>query len=127
MIDVTLTINDLALGSRLTSYSADMEITYERVVETLDGHEHEGKQKRRRIINFSVIPGTEAEQTALYNVLKNKTVTVTYTNPDETGSTSTKTMRVVSNLNNAFLLRSMDGFRRYKGSVITLRASDLEE
>ena len=118
MLDVTLIIENLDLHMRLSTFSFTNEVTYRNVITTLDETEHPYPGKIRPIINFSLIPGTEEEDAELYNVLKKLIFNVTYS---ENGTDVTKKMRLVSNIESKFLLKSVDGKRRYRNGVIQLR------
>lgn len=117
-MNVTLTINGLSLSSRLSTYSVTKEINYRKVITTLDGVERPYPGIGKPVIIFSLIPGTEDEDTALYDALKDLICTVTYS---DKGVDMTKDMRIVSNLESSFLLTSADGKRRYKQAEIQLR------
>lgn len=117
-MDITLTIDGLALSSRLSTYSVTQEVTYRKIITTLDETEHPYPGKVRPIINFSLIPGTDEEDAELYNTLENLIFNVTYT---EKGVDVTRKMRLVSNLESLFLLKSVDGKRRYRQGNIQLR------
>lgn len=117
-MDITLIINGLALSSRLSTYSVTQEVTYRKIITTLDETEHPYPRKIRPIINFSLIPGTDEDDEILYNTLKNLIFNVIYT---ENGADVIRKMRLVSNLESVFLLTSVDGKRRYKNGAIQLR------
>ena len=117
-MDITLTIDGLALSHRLSTYSVTQEVTYRKIITTLDETEHPYPGKIRPIINFSLIPGTDEEDAALYDTLENLIFNVTYT---EKGEDVTRQMRLVSNLESVFLLKSVDGKRRYRQGTIRLR------
>lgn len=118
-MDITLTINGLDLSNRLSTYSVTHEITYRKVITTLDNVEHPYPGASKPIVNFTLLPVTEEEDTALYNILSNYIVEVTFS---DKGVETTKQMRVVSNLESVFLLKSVDGKRRYKNGAIQLRS-----
>lgn len=117
-MDITLTIDGLALSSRLSTYSVTKEVTYRKIITTLDETEHPYPGKVRPIVNFSLIPGTDEEDAVLYEVLEKLVFNVTYT---EKGEDATRPMRLVSNLESVFLLKSVDGKRRYRQGTIQLR------
>ena len=117
-MDVTLVVNGRDFSKRLSTYSITEEVTYKKVVKTLDGVEHATKEPTRPIITFSLLPSTDEESAEDYRALAPLFVNATYTRngADEPGS-----FRVVSNLESTFLLLSVDGKRRYKGGHIQLR------
>ena len=117
-MDITLIIGGLALSSRLSTYSVTQEVTYRKIITTLDETEHPYPGKIRPIINFSLIPGTGEDDEILYNTLKNLIFNVIYT---ENGADVVRKMRLVSSLESVFLLTSVDGKRRYKNGAIQLR------
>lgn len=117
-MDVTLTIGSLDLKKRLLTYDVTREVTYRKVITTLDETEHPYPGKVRPAVSFTLMPGTDEEDAALYNTLENLIFNVTYT---EKGVDVTRRMRLVSNLQSVFLLVSVDGKRRYKNGAIQLR------
>lgn len=117
-MDITLIIHGLVLSSRLSTYSVTQEVTYRKIITTLDETEHPYPGKIRPIINFSLIPGTDEDDEILYNTLKNLIFNVIYT---ENGADVIRKMRLVSSLESVFLLTSVDGKRRYKNGAIQLR------
>ena len=117
-MDITLTIDGLALSSRLSTYSVTQGVTYRKIITTLDETEHPYPGKIRPIINFSLIPGTDEDDAILYETLEKLIFNVVYT---EKGEDVTRKMRLVSNLESVFLLKSVDGKRRYKQGTIQLR------
>lgn len=117
-MDITLTIDGLDLSERVSTYSVTREVTYNKVVTTLDNVEHPYPGVIRPVVNFSLLPGTDNQDAELYDVLENLMYSVTYT---EKGADVTRKMRLVSDLESAFLLKSVDGKRRYKNGTIQLR------
>ena len=119
-MDITLKIGTLDMHRKVSTYSVQREITYDKVVTTMDGVEHASRNKDRYIVSFSFFPMTEIEATEYCSALSESTVSVTFTDP-YTGTDIVKTMRVTSNLDAAFALVSVDGKRRYKGGTIQMR------
>lgn len=119
MIDVVFTIGALDLHARLSTYQVDYETEYQETMTAIDGTEY-GKAWHRPVISFSLYPLTDAQSKALYDELKKPSVVVSYTDP-HINSTSTATMRLTTNIEAVFGLRSVDGNRYYKGGTITLR------
>ena len=117
-MDITLIIDGISLSSRLSTYSVTQEVTYRKIITTLDETEHPYPGKIRPIINFSLIPGTDEDDAILYETLEKLIFNVVYT---EKGEDVTRKMRLVSNLESVFLLKSVDGKRRYKQGTIQLR------
>lgn len=126
-MDVTLEINGRDFSSRLSTYRVEQEITYSNVLTTMDGTEHYGKTMIRDTVRFSLLPfddGTAAEDCA---TLTKSELEVNYTVPQAGGSLKQNiAMKLQSNLNAAFGLRSVNGKRYYKGSEIVLRAINVE-
>lgn len=120
MIDVTLTCNDRDFSSRLSTYKLTKIVETVKSVVTLDGVEHIVQRTRDQIV-FSLIPFSDSTAAGDYNALRSLQFSVTYTDPN-VGVLKTRTMRVASNLDAVFRLRSVDGNRYYKGGNITLRA-----
>lgn len=120
-MEVTLRVNGLDLSNRLSTYSVTQEITYRKVITTLDDVEHPYPGAKRTVIDFSLFPMTDEESTKLYTALSDLVFDTSYTDP-HTYADESKRMRLVSNLESVFLLLSVDGKRRYKGGTIQLRA-----
>ena len=119
-MDIMLKIGTLYTHNKLSTYSVQREITYDKVITTMDGVEHASRNKDRYVISFSFFPMTESEATEYCAALSGSTVSVTFTDP-YTGNDTVKTMRTTSNLDAAFALVSVDGKRRYKGGTIQMR------
>ena len=119
-MDIMLKIGTLYTHNKLSTYSVQREITYDKVITTMDGVEHASRNKDRYIVSFSFFPMTEIEATEYCSALSGSTVSVTFTDP-YTGNDTLKTMRATSNLDAAFALVSVDGKRRYKGGTIQMR------
>lgn len=117
--DVTLNIGGLDLTSKLSTYNVKIEYSSQIDVTTMDGTEHFHEFKRP-ILSFKLIPLTDDEAADVFQKLRYSPVTVTYTN-QWLGTDITAQMRVGSNLESAFGIRSMNGNRYYKGGEITLR------
>ena len=118
MMDVTLIVNGLNLSSKLSTYSVTEEVTYRKVITTLDEHPYPGA--KRTTITFSLFPLTDEESTALYNKLGALVFDATYTNQYKSVD-ETQRFRLMTNLESSFALKSVDGKRRYKGGEIQLR------
>lgn len=119
MIDVVFKLNNVDYSQLLSTYSVVVETEYDEVIRTLNGEEY-GSPRFRPTVVFSLIPLTDAQSAALFNILKNGSVTVTYTDT-MSNETRTSTMRLASNVESVFGLSSIDGNRYYKGREITLR------
>lgn len=119
-MDITLKIGTLDVHERLSTYSVQREVSYSKIIVTMDDEEHAVRSKDRYVVTFSLFPMTEDEATAYCNALHASTVEVTFSDP-YTKTDVVKTMRVTSNLNAAFALVSVDGKRRYKGGEIQVR------
>lgn len=119
-MDVTLTVNGLNLHDQLSTYRVTKEVSYKQVLTALDGTEHAFGGHTRPVVSFSLLPMTDEESTALFRALSNLVFPVTFTD-QYSGADLTYQMRVTSNLESVFALRSVDGKRRYKGGEIQLR------
>lgn len=119
-MDITLKIGTLDVHSKLSTYSVQREVSYSKIIVTMDDMEHAARSKDRYVVTFSLFPMTEDEATAYCTALSGSTVDVTFTDP-YAGIDRTKPMRVTSNLDAAFALLSIDGKRRYTGGDIQLR------
>lgn len=120
MMDVTLIVNGLNLSSKLSTYSVTEEVTYRKVITTLDDVEHPYPGAKRTTITFSLFPMTDEESTELYNKLGALVFDATYTNQYKSVD-ETNRVRLITNLESSFALKSIDGNRRYKGGEIQLR------
>ena len=120
MMDVTLIVNGLNLSSKLSTYSVAEEVTYRKVITTLDDVEHPYPGAKRTTITFSLFPMTDEESTELYNKIGALVFDATYTNQYK-GADETNRVRLITNLESSFALKSVDGKRRYKGGEIQLR------
>lgn len=119
-MDITLTLNSRNFAPRVSTYAVHKRVEDVRTITTMDGVEHSVQRTRDEIV-FSLIPYSDATCTADYNALKALQFTSQYTDPN-TGNVSVRTLRVASNLESVFGLKSVDGNRYYKGGKITLRA-----
>ena len=119
-MDITLTLNNRNFAPRVSKYAVHKLVEEVRSITTMDGTEHAIQRIRDEIV-FSLIPYSDATCTEDYNALKALQFTARYTDPN-TGNVSVRTLRVTSNLESAFGLKSIDGNRYYKGGDITLRA-----
>lgn len=118
MIDVTLTFNNYNFSPLLSTYRCYHEVEVVKSITTLDGTEYTASRERP-VIEFSFIPLTDAQSRAVYQALSAITAAVTYTDPHI--GESAGVMRVSSNIDAVFGLRSIDGNRYYKGGKIVLR------
>lgn len=119
-MDISLKFGTLDVHNRVSTYSVQKEITYPKVITTMDGVEHAARSKDRYVVSVSLFPMTERETEAVYQSLSAGVISVTFTDP-YTMSDIIRPMRVTSNLDSAFALKSIDGNRRYKGGTIQLR------
>ena len=119
MIDVTFRIGTLDLSGLLSTYDVQYEVEYHQFMTALDGTEH-GVPSYRPVINFSLIPITDSQAAQLYAAIRGLNANVTYTDMFR-NEVRTADMRITSNLQATFGLRSVNGNRYYKGGVITLR------
>lgn len=120
-MDITLTLNGRDFSGRVSTYKVQKVVETVASVTTMDGVEHI-VQRTRDEITFSLIPYSDSVATLDYNALSALQFTATYTDNTAVGNTASRPVRVASNLESAFGLRSVDGNRYYKGSPITLRA-----
>lgn len=119
MIDVTLTFNGVDLSGVLSKYNVLHTVEEVESVKTMDGEEHVASFVRP-VVEFSFIPLSEDQTQTILAALSVINAEATYTDPI-TGTNRTVEMRVSSDLNAAFALKSINGKRYYKGSTITLR------
>ena len=119
MIDVTFKMNGTDYSTLLSTYKVTHEVETRESVTTIDGTEYVAVF-RRPTVTFSLIPMTDSQINALYDILSNIQITVTYTDPN-LGQDATAVMRLATSLETVFGLRSIDGNRYYKGNSIILR------
>ena len=119
-MDMTLTVNGIDLSGKLSTYQVTKKVSYTDVLVALDNTEHPFPGASKTEITFSLLPMDEDEAGALYMALANLLVTVSYTDPQE-GGVLTMKARVMTDVDAVFLLRSVDGKRRYRGGNVTLR------
>ena len=119
-MNITLRIGALDAHEKVSTYNVRREVSYSKVITTMDDKEHAARSKDRYIVETSFLPMTEAEASEYYNSLMGDTVSVTFTDP-YSGADIVKTMRVTSDLEAAFALVSVDGNRRYKGGTVQVR------
>lgn len=118
MIDVTLTFNGYNFSPLLSTYKCYHAVETTKSVVSIDGTEYVSSNERP-VIEFSLVPLSDAQAQAVYQALSAITANAAYTDPYR--GESTGVMRVSSNLSATFGLRSIDGNRYYKGGVIVLR------
>lgn len=117
-MDITLVVNGLDLHTKVSTYHAFYEMTYKKVITTLDDTEHPYPGKDRPVVRFSLLPQTDEEQMELYNALKDRVFSATFT---LNGVDVTETVRVNRSFEQRFLLKSVDGKRRSSVGEIELR------
>lgn len=121
-MDVTFQIGELDLHDRLSTYTVTWEVTYQKVITTLDNVEHPFSAPRRAVVDFSLLPMDDDLASAVYDALYEQTQTVTFTDP-HSRTDLVKTMRLTTNLEAAFGLRSINGKRYYTGGSLQMRAN----
>ena len=106
-MDVTLKIGDLDLSSHLSTYSVNWEVTYQKVITTLDNVEHAFATPKRAIVNFSLLPLDDDLASSVYDALAEQTQIVTFTDPYNKTNLVRK-MRLTSNLEATFIVKSVN-------------------
>ena len=120
-MNVILNIGGRDFSARLSTYKVVKETAYQSAVTTMGGVEHIAGIMSRDVITFSLWPSDEETVDADYNALRARVLSVTFTSP-YTNATSTKQMRVTSDLEQTFGLTSINGHKYYRGGEIVLRA-----
>lgn len=120
MMDITLKVNGLDLSGKLSTYSTAKKVSYSEIVTGLDNTEYPFPGVTKTEITFSLFPMTDEESAELYSAICGLVFQATYTDQMGGGDVA-KRVRVASDLESAFLLKSIDGKRRYKGGSIVLR------
>lgn len=121
---ITALINNVDFAPALSTWDVVHEITFSKVVSSLNGSDRAFGKRDKTIISFSLLPYTEEECAVYYDVLSAGIVSFTFTDND--GAIKEKEMRLISDLESIFLLDSIDGKRRYKGAIITLRQTGVD-
>ena len=121
MIDVTFELNGVDWSEKLSTYDVKYQPEEVKNIRTMDWAEHTFVAKRPHI-TFSLMPLTDEECVSLYSILAAQTIPVTFTDPNQS-TEPTMVMRLYSNIDHAFGIRSIDGNRYYKGTKITLRSN----
>lgn len=119
-MDITLIVNGLDLHEKLSTYNVTEEVSYRKVITTLDDVEHPYPGTKKTVISFSLFPLTDEESSDLYDALSALIFSATFTNQHK-NTDETKRVRLTTNLDSTFALKSIDGKRRYKGGSIQLR------
>ena len=119
-MDITLKLGTVDVHEKVSTYSVTREVSYGKVITTMDDKEHAVRGKDRYVVSFSFFPMTEVEATKYCDALADTTIDVTFTDP-HTGEIHTKAMRTMENLEATFALVSVDGKRRYTGGTIQMR------
>lgn len=125
MTSLTLRIDNRIFSKMISTYSLSKEVTYASTITTASGKEIYRNRRYRPILTFSLIPYSDAIASRDYQILKQGEYEVVYTDPED-NCIKTTTMRLVSNLENVFLLDSVNGKRYYRGGDIQLRAIEVE-
>lgn len=124
-MDIVCTLNSRDFSGRLAKYKLRKVVEPGKLIMTLDGTEHVITRTRDEL-TIQLIPYPESTATADYTALSDIIFSATYTDPyvASGGSHSvTNMLRVVSDLDAVFGLKSADGNRYYKGGEIVLRAT----
>lgn len=119
-MDVTFKIGTLDLSSKLSTYKVEWEKSYQKVITTMDGVEHPFPSPDRALVTFSLLPMDDGLASSVYDALSAKQ-SVTFTDPYRAADL-VRTMRIVTNLEAAFGLKSINGKRYYRGGEMQLRA-----
>lgn len=120
MIDVTLVIDGVDCSSYLSKYTVSHSVEQREIITAMDGTEYTATQVRP-VISFSLDPLSDEQSESLYRTLLKGNLEVTYTDP-YLGDNQLAIMRVTSEINSVFVIRSTDGKRYYRGDTITLRS-----
>lgn len=117
---IALFINGVNYSNRLASYKVTRNITFRKVVPNLLGKERAYGKVEIINIAFKLITASDEQSAADYNNLKDGIFRVIYTDT-ATNASATTTMRLNSNINKVYGLRSYDGHIYYTGDEIVLR------
>ena len=121
-MNVTFKIGTLDLSSKLSTYKVTWEVSYQKIITTLDNVEHPFSAQKRAIVDFSLLPLDDDLASSVYDALAEQTQTVIFTDP-YTASDLVRTMRLTSNLEASYGLKSVNGKRYYKGGKLQMRAN----
>jgi hypothetical protein len=119
-MDVTFKINGKAFNHKLSTYFTYKEVSAQYMLTALDDEEIPGPALLRDIIEVSFWPLTEQENIELFDEISGLVVEIEATNPD-TGKIIEQKMRLTTNIEKTFLLKSVDGNRYYNGGILQFR------
>lgn len=119
-MDVTFKIGTLDLSSKLSAYKVEWEKSYQKIITTMDNIEHPFPSPDRALVTFSLLPLDDDLASSVYDALSTNQ-SVTFTDPYR-ASDIIRTMRITSNLEATFGIKSINGKRYYRGGEIQLRA-----
>lgn len=119
-MDVTFKINGTDYSRKLSTYHVYKEISTKYLLTTLNDEEIPGPASFRYIVEVSFWPMTDAESAAFFNDLNGIIAEIDFTDPDR-NKDITKKMRLTTDIEKTFGLRSIDGNRYYKGGVLQFR------
>ena len=120
-MDVTLICNGYDLSPFLSDYSLTYETAYDKTVKALDGTDYSGNLTSRPIVTFSLRPMADTRAQQCYHALTAASPALCVYTDEATNTDRSARMRLVTNLDFLFVLRSTDGHRYYDGGKITLR------
>ena len=123
MTGLTWTVNGLDLSDKISTYLVRKVPDAGEVLKSIGGTEYAFPGETQTEIEVTFFPMTDEEATAAYDAMREGKFIVSYTDPYEGGIIATRKFRNTGNLEAAFLLKSMDGKRRYSGAPVQVRTS----
>lgn len=121
--DFVFKLADMDLSDKVMALTVTGEVTFSKVITTLDGVEHPYPARTRKLVTVDFGMLTEDEATEIYTLLNERAgrIGVGFEDPTNGGAMSHITARVTSNIELVFKLVSIDGKRRYRGGSLEFR------
>ena len=120
MINITFKISNKDYSDKLSTFKCLQSPSNVKIITTLDGTDKQFIGKLKSKITVSFLPLTKAQLFELYELVKEYSFLVTYTNPYIEDDVIQK-MRIDGDINSSFALVSIDGNKYYTGLSLTFK------
>lgn len=120
MINITFKISNKDYSDKLSTFKCLQSPSNVKIITTLDGTDKQFIGKLKSEITVSFLPFTKAQLFELYELVKEYSFLVTYTNPYTEDDVIQK-MRIDGDINSSFALASIDGNKYYTGLSLTFK------
>ena len=120
MINITFKISNKDYSDKLSTFKCLQSPSNVKIITTLDGTDKQFIGKLKSEITVSFLPLTKAQLFELYELVKEYSFLVTYTNPYIEDDVIQK-MRIDGDINSSFALMSIDGNKYYTGLSLTFK------